>query len=206
MILSLNHNGRRKHEVKHQLAKFTAASKATQNAVKDFWLEKIESLGSQILPRGEKLLDFFEHSKRIPGGKKMLSRYMGKLIPYTGSMPFEIEELSSSHSVVSFQEERKIRNHLNCIHAIALANLGEFSTGALCMARVKPNENFILVNLEIDYLKKARGKISAKCQPSEAFLTENWVNGGTLKLESNLFDSKNILVSRVRATWKIRVS
>jgi acyl-coenzyme A thioesterase PaaI-like protein len=187
-----------------KLNRISSFKNSTKLAVNDFLTDKVSPITQKLFPKGNQLLSLFQKAERIPGGRKILSRFLGRLIPYTGTIPFEIEELSQNSSAVSFTEQKKIQNHLNCVHAIALANLGEFSTGIICMANVVGKDNFILLGLEIEYLKKARGKITARCSISPDYLKNNWKNGNTLRLESHLFDSKNILVAKVKASWKIK--
>jgi hypothetical protein len=54
-----------------------------------------------------------------------------------------------------------VRNHLDCVHAIALANLAELA-GNIALAYTLPDHaRFIVGGMEIEYTKKARGTIIA---------------------------------------------
>jgi hypothetical protein len=56
-----------------------------------------------------------------------------------------------------------VRNHLSCIHAVALANLVEL-TGNLALGYSLPDDaRFIVSGMGLDYLKKARGSITGEC-------------------------------------------
>jgi acyl-coenzyme A thioesterase PaaI-like protein len=64
---------------------------------------------------------------------------------------------------MTLRDRRKVRNHLRCIHAIALANLAEL-TGNLAIAYSLPDDGrFIVSGFTIEYLKKARGTIRGVC-------------------------------------------
>ncbi len=99
----------------------------------------------------------------LPGGKRLFSRLLGRAAPYTGSMGAQVVELSAGHSRVVLRDRAAVRNHLRCVHAVALANLAEL-TGNVALAYSLPDDaRFIVAGLSIEYLKKARGTISGRC-------------------------------------------
>ena len=62
-------------------------------------------------------------------------------------------------------DRRAVRNHLDCVHAIALANLAELA-GNVALAYSLPDDaRFIVSGMEIEYTKKARGTITAIGEP-----------------------------------------
>ena len=71
--------------------------------------------------------------RQLPGGRKLFSRTIGRMAPYTGNIDCEVESLRAGHATVSMRDRRAVRNHLNSIHAIALMNLGEVATGLAVM-------------------------------------------------------------------------
>jgi acyl-coenzyme A thioesterase PaaI-like protein len=108
----------------------------------------------------------WQRASRVPGGKLIFSRLLGLAIPYTGSIGAEVLTLEPGYAKVQLDERRALRNHLNSIHAIALANLGEL-TGNLAIACALPdNGRFIVTKLAIEYKKKARGRIISECRCS----------------------------------------
>ncbi len=105
--------------------------------------------------------DAWDGLARVPGGARVFSRMLGLVAPYTGTIPARVEDLRLRHARVSLRDGREVRNHLSCIHAVALVNLAEL-TGNLALAYSLPDDaRFIVAGLSIEYLRKARGTITA---------------------------------------------
>src|SRR5258708_4860641 len=94
--------------------------------------------------------------RKLPFGKVLFSKLMAWIIPYTGSISPLIQTLEPGYAEVQLKDRRKVRNHLSSVHAIALANIGEFCCGLALFSRSPANAQAILVELNISYLKKAR--------------------------------------------------
>ncbi len=97
----------------------------------------------------------------VPGGKAVFSRLIGRAAPYTGSIGATVVALRPGFAQVSLEDRRAVRNHLNCVHAIALANLAEVC-GNVALAYSMPDDaRFIVSGMSIEYRKKARGPLTA---------------------------------------------
>lgn len=105
--------------------------------------------------------ELWDRVHMIPGGRKLFTRAIGLAAPYTGSIGAEVEKLSRGHAEVTLRDRRAVRNHLDCVHAIALCNLAELA-GNVALAYSLPDDaRFIVAGLDIEYRKKARGTIRA---------------------------------------------
>jgi acyl-coenzyme A thioesterase PaaI-like protein len=100
----------------------------------------------------------------LPGGKQLFSRAIGKAAPYTGTIGAKVEVLRRGYAEVRLIDRPSVRNHLRCIHAVALVNLAEL-TGNVALAYTLPDDaRFIVAGISIEYLKKARGTIRGICE------------------------------------------
>jgi acyl-coenzyme A thioesterase PaaI-like protein len=111
---------------------------------------------------------FWDTLKSAPQGKHIYSRIVNRMIPYTGTIRSTVEEIGPGHAVVSMQDRHGVRNHIKSVHAIALANLAEYAGNTAVAYSLEPNSRFIVSGMTMEYLKKARGTITAEgtCPPS----------------------------------------
>jgi acyl-coenzyme A thioesterase PaaI-like protein len=99
---------------------------------------------------------------KVPLGRVAFSRMIGRLAPYTGTIGATVVSLEKGRSMVVLEDRPRVRNHLKCIHAVALVNLAEV-TGNTALAYSMPDDaRFIVAGISIDYAKKARGRITAE--------------------------------------------
>lgn len=147
--------------------------------------------------------DSWQKLNNLPAGNRIFSALLSKIIPYSGSISPIVLKLGNGIAVVQLKDRRAVRNHLNCIHAIALANIGELSTGLVFNSQIPKNALSILVKFEINYLKKARGNLI-----SEAIfnLPTQYKSEDEFKLMATIKNDKSEIVSEVFATWKIRLN
>lgn len=144
------------------------------------------------------LIKWWKRLHPFPAGDRLFSFALGHIAPYSGSIFARVEALSPGHARVSIKDRRKVRNHLKSIHAIALINLGEIATGLAVLSTIPDTMRGILLGLEAEYVKKARGKLTATAEfglPSE--IDDN----SPVKVTAELIDEAGEVVARVHATW-----
>ena len=135
----------------------------------------------------------------LPGGKRVFSKLIGTLAPYTGTIDPLVTELGPGHARVELEDRRKVRNHLRSVHAIALMNLAEVATGLAIGAGMPDDARGILTGLNIEYLKKARGRLTAECDcevPDDSERREYEVQGLIRNADGDV-------VARATAHWLI---
>ena len=144
------------------------------------------------------LVKWWKRLQPFPAGDRLFSFALGHIAPYSGSISARVEALSPGHARVSIKDRRKVRNHLKPIHAIALINLGEIATGLAVLSTIPDTMRGILLGIEAEYVKKARGKLTATANfglPSE--IDDN----SPVKVTAELIDEAGEVVTRVHATW-----
>ena len=145
------------------------------------------------------ILRAWQTCQRFPGGRWLFSRYLDRKVPYTGTIRARIDELSPGHCRAHMVDRKGLRNHLRSIHAIALANLGELATGLAVMAALPASARGIPIEIKLEFLKKARGEITAKasCAAPDLGKTQDHA------VEALLYDSQGDKVARFSARWRI---
>ena len=151
------------------------------------------------MSQAARLLDTWKRFGGLPGGKWLFGRIIRFSIPYTGSIRPLVQEVRPGYARVQMQDHRRVRNHLNSLHAIALANLGEFTGGLAMTATVPPSLRSILLKLEVEFLKKGRGTVTAECHctlPSVGETVDHVVR-------TTIRDGSGDEVTRVTAVWRL---
>lgn len=136
-----------------------------------------------------------------PGGKWLFSFILARAVPYTGTLRAQVLAVSSGYACVALKDRRRVRNHLRSIHALALANLGEFASALSMMTDLPRGTRIIVTQLSIDYLKKARGRLIAEGR-SQLPAT---ITGDTEHLVyADIRDDFGDVVARVTVKWLLR--
>lgn len=149
---------------------------------------------------GARVLSLWRRLSPLPGGVWLFNRILGWMVPYTGALGARVTQLAPGHSVCMLRERRAVRNHLDSIHAIALANLAELCSGTAMLTALPAGVRGIVTRLEIDYHKKGRGTLTARAEvacPAAA-------DAGTLYPEATITDASGAVVARARVTWQVQ--
>lgn len=143
---------------------------------------------------------WWKRLSRVPFGRALFSILIGRMAPYTGTMGARVVELGPGYSLWRLRDRRKVRNHLNSVHAVALVNLAEVASGTAMLTALPPGTRGIVTGLSIEYLKKARGTLTAECRCEvPAFTGET-----THTVRSVVTDESNDVVARASVNWLLK--
>lgn len=109
---------------------------------------------------------------KFPCGQTLFSLMVGIASPYNASIRPRFIKLEKDECKACMQDRPWLRNPFASLHAIALANLAEMTSGVgmLTAAQYEKGLRVIPVKVECEYHAKARGPVTAtaKCTlPSE---------------------------------------
>lgn len=132
-----------------------------------------------------------------PGGKTLFSMVIGRTAPYTGTIGARVEELRPGYAKWTLQDRRGIRNHLNSIHAVALVNLAEVTSGTAMLMSLPAGMRGIVTSLSTTYIKKARGRLTAECRCNLPEITSDL----SFDLHAEIRDEAGDIVATATVTW-----
>lgn len=148
---------------------------------------------------GAQLLALWRRLSRLPGGAWLFSKLFGLLIPYSGSVAPRIRVLEPGHAEVEIPDRRSNRQHLGSVHAIALTNLAEITSGLAMWAGLPPTVRGIVRTLSMTYHKKARGTIRAVSRVTIPAVSED----RDFDVSAECFDREGALVATGHVRWRL---
>lgn len=145
------------------------------------------------------LLKLWQRLHHLPGGAWLFSRILGRVIPYTGSIGANVKEFKPGYAKIQMRDRRRVRNHLHSIHALALANMGEFASGLAMLGALAADTRGIPTSLSIEFYKKARGCLIAVSRCTPPTVTEE----SDFEVHADILDTQGDLVARTTVIWRL---
>lgn len=148
---------------------------------------------------GQRLLKILNTLSAIPGGRFIFNRIIAFNIPYSATIGARVVVLEPGHAKLMLKDKRSVRNHLNSIHAVALTNLGELTSGLALNTGLPANVRGIVIHIGTDYMKKARGDLVAECRCDLPTVTEDM----EYTVEAVIKNQEQDIVAKVKVLWRL---
>jgi len=148
---------------------------------------------------GRALRNAWSRLSPLPGGRWLFGRLLSRMVPYTGTIRPRFLEIAPGVARVAMRDRRAVRNHLQSVHAIALANLAEVASGVAMIVALPDDVRGIPIRLSIDFVKKARGELIAECRCEvPAVYTPIEID-----LHPEIRDASGDVVARASVRWRL---
>ncbi len=148
---------------------------------------------------GPSLQHAWQSLTRWPGGRWAFGVILGLWVPYTGTIRPRVQALEAGYARIGLKDRRRVRNHLRSVHAVALTNLGEVTSGLAMLTGLPGHVRGIVTGLETRFHKKARGTLTAECRCSPPAVSE----ATDYAVVADIKDATGDVVARTTATWRL---
>lgn len=105
-------------------------------------------------------------------GPEAFSAGVAQLAPYFQSIDPLVTEVKPGYCEAVLKNQKKVQNHLGCIHAIAMCNAAELVGGIATEVSTPDDTRWIPEGMKVEYLVKAKTDLLVKCEAEDIDFTQ----------------------------------
>ena len=142
----------------------------------------------------------------------LLRMYMLRHLPMGALAGLKILEMDRTHAIVSVPYKYLNKNPFRSIYFAVLSMAAELSSGIIALALLADAPvpvSMLVLNMQANFTKKARGKIRFECRDGAQITTaiEESIKSGegkTVEVSSTGYDSAGDVVAVFQFTWTFK--
>ena len=157
------------------------------------------------------LPEFLGKAQHSPADLARLNQMLSKMVPFNAPHGFEVAAVGPDFVRIRAPYQPANWNHIQGIHACAIATIAELSSALLLFGRLNPvSFRPIMARLELDYHYQAKTDLIAESVLSPEMLETEILaplrSAESLMrtLETKIHDSTGNLVATAHVTWQIK--
>ena len=147
-----------------------------------------------------KTLALFKQCSKFPMGNALFSKLVCFKAPYFNSIKPRVSKLDHNICQVDVVKRRKVVNHLNTVHAIAMCNMAELAAGLMTDASIPHSMRWIPKGMEVNYFKKAKTNLKAIAKGDGL----DWQTEGDVVVPVEVIDDQQKLVFTADITMNLK--
>lgn len=157
--------------------------------------------------KANRLLKMVNLSSHLPKmlQRKIWTKVFGRLVPMVGTAKIRYVEVSPQQVIVEIDNHKAVQNHIHGVHAAATALLAETATGFITGLTVPDDRILLIKSLKVDYVKIAKGKLTATATLSDEqrqFILQN--EKGELSIPITVIDEQQQEPVKCEMIWAWR--
>ena len=109
-------------------------------------------------------------ARRVPAALRpwLRNKVMGRAVPFTGTAGLDFAHMAPERVEIAVANVRRVQNHIQGVHAAAMALLAETATGMVVGMNVRDDCLPLCKTLHIDFKRRAQGGLRAVARLSPA--------------------------------------
>lgn len=147
------------------------------------------------------LLALYHKCIKLPCGHALFSKLVCIKAPYFNSIKPRITDLKANYCQVTIKKRRRVTNHLNTVHAIAMCNMAELAAGLMTDASIAKTHRWIPKAMQVNYLKKAKSDLVAKANGEDI----DWNKEGDVIVHVDVIDKEQTIVFNADITMNLKL-